>query len=416
MATNTINTLKNAPGAISKMAAQMLEDKVQFSKTIDMEPSTTWRGRDGYDTGDTIQISKPARFTVGTSADITAAIQDVVEQKVPMALDIRKTVAIELTSAEIATDMALASWTKRILDPAVSAIAQSIESTNLTRAMIATYNSVGTAGSTVFDMDTILAAGQKIDEFACPDKANRKVLLNPAAQRSAVNANKGLFQQSEKIGDQYLDGVMGRGMGFDFLSNNLLPTLTYGGDVTGLAVEASVVPITNGMTTLGVDGVSGGATIKAGSVFTISGVNAVHPITKADLGFLQQFTVLADVTETSGNSVTLSISPAIYYTANSLQNVTAAPVDETGLLVFVGVASTSYVQNLAYHKSAYRMASVPLVMPDGLDMASQSTSDGGFTIRVLRDYAVLTDKLIMRLDFLGGFAAVRPEWSCRITA
>ena len=413
---NTINTLKNAPGAISKMAAQMLEDKVQFSKTIDMEPSTTWRGRDGYDTGDTIQISKPARFTVGTNADITSAIQDVVEEKVSLPLDIRKTVAISLTSAEIATDMALASWTKRILDPAVSAIAQAIEQENLLRAMKATYNSVGTAGSTVFDMDTILAAGQKIDEFACPDKANRKVLLNPAAQRSAVNANKGLFQQSEKIGDQYLDGVMGRGMGFDFLSNNLLPTLTYGADVTGLAVEASVVPITNGMATLGVDGVTSGATIKAGSVFTISGVNAVHPVTKADLGYLQQFVVTADVTEVSGNSVTLAISPSIYYTANSLQNVTAAPVDETGALVFVGTASTAYVQNLAYHKSAYRMASVPLVLPDGTDMASQSTSDGGFTIRVIRDYTVLTDKLIMRLDFLGGFAAVRPEWASRITA
>jgi len=413
---NTINTLKNAPGAISKMAAQMLEDKVQFSKTIDMEPSTTWRGRDGYDTGDTIQISKPARFTVGTNADITSAIQDVVEEKVSMPLDIRKTVAISLTSAEIATDMALASWTKRILDPAISAIAQAIESENLTRAMKATYNSVGTAGSTVFDMDTILAAGQKIDEFACPDKANRYVLLNPAAQRSAVNANKGLFQQSEKIGDQYLDGVMGRGMGFDFLSNNLLPTLTYGGDVTGLAVEASVVPITNGMSTLGVDGVTSGATIKAGSVFTLAGVNAVHPITKADLGYLQQFVVTADVTETAGNSVTLAISPSIYYTANSLQNVSAAPVDETSTLTFVGTASTAYVQNLAYHKSAYRIASVPLVLPDGTDMASQSTSDGGFTIRVIRDYTVLTDKLIMRLDFLGGFAAVRPEWSARITA
>lgn len=413
---NTINTLKNAPGAISKMAAQMLEDKVQFSKTIDMEPSTTWRGRDGYDTGDTIQISKPARFTVGTNADITSAIQDVVEEKVSLPLDIRKTVAISLTSAEIATDMALASWTKRILDPAVSAIAQSIEQENLLRAMKATYNSVGTAGSTVFDMDTILAAGQKIDEFACPDKANRYVLLNPAAQRSAVNANKGLFQQAEKIGNQYLDGVMGRGMGFDFLSNNLLPTLTYGADVTGIAVEASVVPITNGMSTLGVDGVTSGATIKAGSVFTIAGVNAVHPITKADLGFLQQFVVTADVTEVSGNSVTLAISPSIYYTANSLQNVTAAPVDETGTLTFVGSASTGYVQNLAYHKSAYRMASVPLVLPDGTDMAAQSTSDGGFTIRVIRDYTVLTDKLIMRLDFLGGFAAVRPEWASKITA
>jgi hypothetical protein len=48
-------------------------------------------------------------------------------------------------------------------------------------------------------------------------------------------------------------------------------------------------------------------------------------------------------------------------------------------------------------------------------MAAQETYKG-FTVRVVRDYDILTDKLIMRLDFLGGLAPVRPEWACRITA
>lgn len=410
---NTINTLKNAPGAISKMAAQMLEDKVQFSKTIDMEPATSWRGRDGYETGDTIQISKPARFEVGTSADITSAIQPVTEQKVSLPLDIRKVVAIELTSAEIATDLALADWTKRVLDPAVSSIAQHIEQTHLERAYQATYNLVGTAGSTVFDMDTILAAGQKIDEFACPDKANRSVLLNPKAQRSAVNANKGLFQSSTEIKDQYLDGIMGRGMGFDFLSNNLLPTHTNGNDVTGLQVDTNAVEGSSTLIVKGLTTTTG--TVTVGTVFTIAGVYAVHPITKATLDFEQQFVVTAGGTADSNGDLSLTVSPAMYAsTSDSRQNISTLPVVDMNITA-VGSASTGYAQNMAYHKSAYRMASVPLVLPDGLDMASQSTSDGGFTIRVLRDYAVLSDKLIMRLDYLGGFAAVRPEWGVRIT-
>jgi hypothetical protein len=150
-------------------------------------------------------------------------------------------------------------------------------------------------------------------------------------------------------------------------------------------------------------------------VFTIAGVNAVHPITKQDLGYLQQFTVTANVTETSGNTVTLSISPTIYSSASgSLQNVSALPADEAAL-VFVGVASQAAQQSLFYHKSAFRMASVPLVLPEGLDMAAQETVDG-MTIRVIRDYSVLTDKLILRLDFLGGLAATRPEWAVRATA
>lgn len=410
---NTLNTLKNAPGAISKMAAQMLEDKVQFSKTIDMEPDSSWRARDGYDTGDTIQISKPARFVPTTSADITSDIQGVIEEKVSLPLDIRYVTAIELTSAEIATDLALASWTKRILDPAISAMAQYIEKTHLDRAYKATYNLVGTAGSTVFDTDTVLSAGQKIDEMACPDLDNRYALLNPYATRSAVNARKGLFQKSDNIGQQYVKGRMGTADGFDFLTNNLLPTHTNGNDVSGVTVKTTIN--TQGATQMVLTGVTATTgTVTAGTVFTVAAVNAVHPITKADLGYLQQFVVTTGGTADGSTDVTVTVSPAMY-TTGSRQNITAFP-QGTAVVTFVGSASTSYVQNLAYQKSAYRIASVPLVLPDGLDMASQSTSDGGFTIRVIRDYAVLTDKLIMRLDYLGGFAAVRPEWGCRITA
>lgn len=413
---NALNTLKNAPGVIAKLAAGMLEDQLQFCKSIDKADESDFGGKNGFNAGDTIYVNKPARFIPGSTADITSNIQDVIEEKVALTLDIRRVVPIALTSAEIATEAALKSWANRILKPAVSSIAQYVENTMLTRAVNATYNLVGTPGSTVFDTDTMLAAGQKLDEFLAPASDEKYALLNPAANRSAVNARKGLFQSSEEVSKQYKKGVIGLADGFTYLHNNLLPTHANGVDVTGIAVEASVVPISNGMSTLGVDGVASGATITAGTVFTISGVNAVHPITKADLGYLQQFTVTADVTETAGNSVTLAISPSIYYTTTDpRRNVTAAPVDETGALVFVGPASTAYTQNLAYASSAFRMVSVPLVMPDGLDMAAQETYKG-ITMRVIRDYDVLTDKLIMRLDFLGGIAAVRPEWACRITA
>jgi len=414
---NTFNTLKNAPGVIAELAAGMFEDKVQFAKSIDKADKSDFDGKNGYNSGDTIYVSKPARFIPSSTADITSTIQDVTEEKVALTLDIRRVIPIALTSSEIATEASLKAWTKRVLDPAISSMAQYVEKEMLQRANQATFNSVGTAGLTVFDTDTVLSAGQKIDEMACPDMDNRFLLLTPAANRSAVNARKGQFQSADDIKAQYKNGYMGMADGFTFLRNNLGYSHSNGADVTGIAVEASVVAISNGMSTLGVDGVTSGATIKKGTVFTISGVNAVHPITKTDLGYLQQFVVTADVTETSGNSVTLAISPSIFYTSTDpRQNVTAAPVDETGALVFVGAASTAYQQSLAYHKSAFRMVSVPLVTPDGTDMAAQKTSEGGFTIRVIRDYDVLTDKLIMRLDFLGGIAAVRPEWACRVTA
>jgi hypothetical protein len=38
------------------------------------------------------------------------------------------------------------------------------------------------------------------------------------------------------------------------------------------------------------------------------------------------------------------------------------------------------------------------------------------TVRVWMASDILTDKMIMRLDFLGGMATVRGEWSCKLTA
>jgi len=411
--TQTFNTLKNAPGVVASLTAKMLSDKMQFCKTIDKADESDFDGKNNYKAGDTIYVNKNARFISGTNADITSALQDVVEEKVALTLDQRRVTGIALTSAEIATEIGLKSWAKRILDPAVSEMAQKIESAFLEKASDAVYNSVGTAGSTVFDMDTILSAGQKIDEFACPDLDNRYVLLNPAAQRSAVNANKGLFQSSEKIQQQYIKGRMGTAMGFDFLSNNLLNTHTNGNDVvfevrTTVAAEGQATLVVEALTTTT-------GTVKKGTVFTIASVNAVHPITKVDLGYLQQFVVTADATADGSGYATLSVSPAMYTSAsNGLQNITAFPVDGAAITP-VGAASTAYVQNLAYHKAAFRMVSVPLVLPDGTDMAAQKTVDG-ITVRVIRDYDVLTDKMIMRIDFLGGIAAIRPEWACRIYA
>jgi len=408
---NTFNTLKNAPGQIAKLAAAMLEDKVQFCKSIDKEPESSFSMKSNYDTGDTIQISKPARFIPSSTADITSSIQDITEEKVALALNLRQVVPIALTSAEIATDMELKSWTSRVLDPAVSAIAQYIENSFLQTASQSTYNLVGTAGSTVFDTDTMLSANQKITEMGCPDFDNRFALMSPAANRSAVNARKGLFQSSSEVADQYKSGYMGTADGLNYISNNMLYRHANGTATGSITVTTTS---TTGATTLALTG-TGAQVLKKGTVFTIAAVNAVHPITKADLGYLQQFVVTADNTASSGSYTGVAISPTIYGSGStSLQNVSALP--QSGAVVtLVGNASTTYTQNIAYHKSAFRMASVPLFLPEGTHEAGQATS-GGFTIRVIKDYTILTDRLIMRLDFLGGIAPVRPEWACRVTS
>lgn len=409
---NDITTIKERGNIIAKTAAGLLKDKCQFLKTITKEPTeNTLKGKNGYKSGDTIGVNKPARFLIHNSADITGQIQGVVEEEVKLVLDQRSVVPVSLESAEIATDLGLKSWLKRILEPAMVTISNDIEAKALVKAAAETYNFLSPQSPTKFDTDYILQAGELMDISACPDFDNRFVLLDPTANRSAVNERKGLFQSSEKIKKQYESGAMGIADGFTFLRNNLLPAFQNGNDVTGVEVDAapaeggSLLPVTGLTLTTG--------TVKRGQVFTIAGVNRVHPVTKAVLPELQQFVVMEDATADGAGEAVLSVSPSFFSAASGAkQNVAALPAGG-GALVFGGAANQIMKSNMAYHKDAFRFASVKLMEPKGVDMVAQQTVDD-ITVRIVRDFDVMKDELVTRLDVLWGLVPVRPEWAVRL--
>lgn len=413
---NEILTAKNAPGVTSKLSAANLAEKALFCKSISKEDSSTWTNQyQSSSTGDTIYVKRPTQFTVGTSLDITSTIEDVKQTKVALTLDKVGTVSLKMSSLEMAYDKPIKYWNDEFIDPAMNALAADLDEWALEKAARYTNNLVGTAGTQPGAIRTFLQARQKLVEGLCPLDSKAFMMINPATNTETVDARKGLFQKSDLIAKQYEMGYIGTGEGFNYMEGNLLPTFTNGADVTGIAVEASVVTIANGMSTLGVDGLTTAATITKGTVFTIAGVFDVHPLTKQTLPTLKQFTVLADAVENGSNQAILSISPAIYYTSgDSRQNVSAAPVDETGTLTFFGAASTAYAQNLGYHRDAFRLATAPLHIPNNAEFASRSTVDG-ISVAVVRAFDIKTREDIMRFDLLAGLAAVRPEWAVRVT-
>lgn len=411
--TNTFNTNKNAPGIIAKAAAMELSDNLKFCKTISQADKSDYDGKNGYSAGNTIYISKPPRYIPTTSFDITSSIQDVTEEKTPLTLDVIYSVALQADSLEFASDIQLKEMIARHVKPAATSIANYVEKAFLEKATDAVYNSVGTAGSTAFTTDDVLSAKEKMSKFLCPMDNERYLLLDSTAGRAAVNARKGVFQDASEVAKQYRDGFVGRADGFNWLENELLNVHTNGNDVV---FEVRTTVSTQGQSTLVVEALTTTTgTVKKGTVFTVAGVYAVHPITKQAYPFLQQFTVTADATADGSGYATLSVSPAMYTSAaGGLQNIDAFPVDGAAITP-VGSASTSYTQNLAYHKEAFRMVSVPLIMPTKAEFAAQETVDG-ITVAVIRDFDVLKRRMITRLDFLGGLAVVRPEWASRIYA
>ena len=406
---NTINNIKDAGGIIAKMAAQMLEDELQFTKSISKAPEEDFKGKNGYGEGETIQISKPARFTPVNTFDLTSNISDITEEKTPLTLDIVSSVGVEIDTFEFATEIEMASVVERVIKPAVSAIAQDVESQMLTKAIQATYNAVGTPGTTTFDVSTVLSSRTLMNKNLCPKDMNRFLLLESEAGASAVNARKGLFQDASEIAEQYKMGMVGRADGFNWLENELLPVHTNGNDVV---FEVRTTVSTQGQSTLVVEGLTTTTgTVKKGTVFTVAGVYAVHPQTKVTQSRLQQFVVTADATANGSGVATLSISPAMY-TTGTLKNIASFPQDGNAITP-VGAANTSYQQGLSFHRDAFRMVSVPLVMPRNAELAGQETVNG-LTIAIVRDWDQVKRKMVTRMDFLGGIAATRPEWAVRL--
>jgi len=410
---NTINNVNDAAAILAKAAAGILSDNLQFCKSIDKAPEEDYNGKNGYKAGATIQISKPARFIPQQTFDITSSIQDIVEEKTPLTLDVISTVGVEIDSLEDVTELGIMQLAERVVKPAMESIAQDVETRFLEKATDSVYNSVGTAGSNTFSVSDIQDAKVKLNKFLTPKDTSRCLLVDSDAGAAAVVDRKGLFQSSAEIASQYKMGYMGKSDGFTWLENELLNTHTNGNDVTGVAVDDASV--TEGASTLHVDGLTTTTgTVTKGSVFTIAGVNAVHPITKKAYNFLQQFVVTADVTADGTGDADLAISPSLYAGSNGLQNIDALPADDAAL-VFVGAADSALVQNLAFHKQAFRMVSAPLMMPTNAEFAAQSTVEG-ITVAIVRDFDVNTRSMVTRLDFLGGIASVREEWACRLTA
>lgn len=400
---NTINNIKDGPGLFAKGVAETLRDNMQFCSFVADLDEDYDTPVNGFGKGDTINVSIPPRTTgQQDDFDITSSIDDVVEEKKTVTLNKSDTTSFELDTLELATEIDVKRALTRFGIPFAEGMAQRIEARCMQIAADATYNSVGTPGSNSFTVADILAARTKLNQNLCRP-GDRGLFMNSSSGAAAVDARKGLFQDSASIADQYKSGMIGRADGFDWYETELIPVHANGTDVTGVETDGTTA---EGASALTVTGLSAAPT--EGTVFTIEGVNMVHPITKVDLGVPQQFVVGAGATTTN-----IPVTPSLYAASDGLQNITALPANDTAL-TFVGPASTTLAQNLALHKDAFRFISVPLAQPKGVDLTATSTVDG-VTVNIVRDWDQLKRRFITRMDVLYAFDPIRPEWSTRLT-
>jgi hypothetical protein len=392
---------------ITRKALEIFENNLVLTRNVNRAYDDSF-AVEGAKIGSTLRIRLPDRALVTDGAALQ--VQDDNEQFTTLTVSNQKHIGVNFTSAELT--MQLDDFADRVLKPRISQLASSVDA-DVANAYKSIYQTVGTPGTTPSTSAVLLAGHQKLNESAVPQNM-RYATVNPAGNAGLVEGLKGLFNPTDVISKQFKSGMMGTGvLGYDEInmSQSIAQHTTGSRSATAsLAVNGAVS--TQGATTLAIDGDSGSATFAIGDVFTIAGVFSVNPQTRQSTGSLQQFTVTALATASSGAWASVSVSPAMYTPVNALATISAFPADNAVVTV-VGTASTAYPQNLIYQKDAITFATADLLLPQGVDMASRQVHNG-ISLRVVRQYDINNDRMPCRIDVLYGYSAIRPAAAVRL--
>lgn len=409
------NTLK-VIDMVLKESLRIAHEKAAFIGTTDLsyDPDFKYDAKRGPK-GQTIRVRDPNQYTRRQGSRVMD-VQDQNESTQNFTCATQDGVDMRFNSAELMqsvnSDEAFDDLSKNYIQPAVNVLISGIEADFIALCTKATYNYVGTAGTPPTDLVAVGAARAKLNQQLAPKDGNRFIMADSVTMGGMVNGLKGLFQDSSQIKDQYREGMMGRTAMADWYENDRMWTLPNGSDVTGTLDATSLV--TDGGTTMDMHSTIAVAAQVVGQVFTVAGVYDCHPETKAAYSNLKQFTI------TAIGASTTTVSPATIWSGAKKNVVTATGGTVTvstfnsATLTFLGSASTSYLQNLMYHKEAFQFVTVDLPLMDDAHKCMRKTQEG-LSMRIWLASDIRNDELLMRLDILYGMAALRPAWACRIT-
>lgn len=404
MSSNTIIT----PTIIAKEGLFQLENNLVMANNVHTEYK-----KEFVKIGDSVNIRRPVKFTSTDGA--TLAKQDVKESYTSITIDTRKHVGWGFNTNDLT--LKIEEYAKRYLEPAGIRLANDIDYA-LCQLYSAFWLSAGTPGTTPNQFSMLGDIATVMDNGAVPDDGNRKLVLTPAARWSMADAMKGIYDNSMPR-DMVRKGMLGQLANFSIYGDQNTPMHTTGARVTDPAIlvkganQTSNSDPTALSMSFAIDGFVADTadSVKAGDVFTIANVYAVNPVSKATTGQLQRFVVNTSATPASGIIAALNISPAIV-TTGAYQNVDSVPANDA-LITFMGSTSTAYAQNLAFHRNAMALVTVPLMLPDGAAFKAR-IQHNGISLRVVKDYSIIDDEDIIRLDILFGKKAIYRDLGARL--
>ena len=400
---------------IAKEAVMILENELLMAKLCHRGYESEFdKNVNGYKVGETVSIRRPTDFTVRDGK--VAAVQDVVEGKIPITVDKQKGIDFKFSSQDLT--LQIGQLSERVIKPAMIQLANQVDVD-----MFALYNEIPkhvTIPSGGIDSFADFALAPALMDTCSIPQEGRAAILSPANYWSLLGSQTALYI-NDAAKQAYRNANLGMIGGVDTYMSQNVPTHTTGArtgsDLADLTVVdgtftwAAVKDATS--ITFHIDGAASDTTgyWKKGDAFTISDLYDVNPVTKATLPHLKQFVVTADAT-TASNEGDVSIWPPIILSgAQKTCHLSTGTIDDN-TITYQGVASTGYAQNLFFHKNAFALTMVPLVSPPGArDVGRRSYK--GVSVRVIPYYDGTNDDSNWRLDVLYGTDVIDPRLAVR---
>lgn len=394
---------------VAREALRIAHEKATFIGTINRSYDDSF-AKEGGKIGSTLRVRDPNQY-VRRQGSRVMDVQDQASTTQTITVATQDGVDMRFNSAELSLD--IDEFSSRYIEPAMASLISGIDGDCINTATLNTYNVVGAAGTVVGASGDITALGNaraRLNQMLAPKDGGRVLQLDSITMASIVNGNKALFQPGNDVKEAFREGFYARSAMADFYENERTRVHSVGSDVT--VSTSSSAAVTDGGTNITMNGSDGN--INAGDVFTVAGVYACHPETKASLGYLQQYVATAASTGAVTVSPATIISGAKQNVCSSTGAAIAVTAYNSQVLTFVGTASTAYRRNLMYHKDAFTFVTADLPIMANAEKCVRRTQDG-ISLRVWTDGDIRNDELLLRIDILYGFKTLRPAWSCQIT-
>ena len=267
---------------ILKEAKRIFKNNTPFLQSINKQYDSTY-SVGGAKSGSDIRIKVPQRNVTRTTKAMN--VSDQVEKSVTLSKASWLGIDLKFSNAELALD--LDEFSAQYIDPQVATMAGVLDF----KLMGLAYKSVYNTASTVGDYTSVATAMEQVTKMrnsAAPTNGKICSIVDPTNEAALVSSFSGLFQSSDKISNQYVQGKMGTALGSDWYMSQGVNSHTRG--------SANGNYVVNGADQTGssLDVDTGTGTFTVGDVFTAAGCNQgkcypesgflTGPANKADTG------------------------------------------------------------------------------------------------------------------------------------